>query len=174
MAYKKRKPFLVRLFLWIFWLILFVGIAFLGLWGYFYFAKNVDVVGAISTANALSQPVDEATLISKPITASDAQSVGQKLEGNLLTPITITDKELGAYINQQIESGTDITFGGFDLSEMNFEVLQFEITLPTNQSNVLANLNLIFKFDSTSIKQQMTSFIIQNKLNFAYPLKLQK
>ena len=160
--YKKRKPFIVKLFIALFWIVFVLALAFAGVWGYFYFAKNVDIVAAFTNFGALSKPVDEDAI--KTITAQDATNVGQTLNITTLPSypnnLEITDGELGAYINSEIANDLTVNFGmgNITLSDWNFEVIGLDITVPETTPNRIADINITVKFDSAEIKSQMGAF----------------
>ncbi|MBR3790729.1 MAG: hypothetical protein IKK20_02875, partial [Clostridia bacterium] len=125
--YKKRKPFILKLFIALFWIVFVIALAFGGTWAYFYFAKNVDIVAAFTNFGALSKPVEEDAI--KTITADDATKVGQALDITTLSGnLSITDGQLGAYINSEISNDLTVDFGMGDikLKDWNFEVLALE------------------------------------------------
>ena len=158
MGYKKRKPFLVRLFLWIFWLAVILALIFGGAWAYLYFGKNVDLVGAIGQINAISSPVGQDAVADEPITEADTTSVETKTEITVLTEdITISGNEFGAYINKAIQNGITANVGGesIDLSEWNFEVIEAEFDNITGSE---VDFNIVFKFDTENLKAKMNVF----------------
>ena len=159
--YKKRKPFIVKLLIALFWIVFLVALAFGGIWGYFYFAKNVDIVAAYTNVSALSKPVNTETITENPITTQDATNVGQALDITTLpSNLTITDGELGAYINNEIAEGLTIDFGmgNVNLEDWNFEVIGLGIKSTEGTSNRIADITITFKFDSAEIKSQMGAF----------------
>ena len=159
--YKKRKPFIVKLLIALFWIVFLVALAFGGIWGYFYFAKNVDIVAAYTNVTALSKPVNTETITENPITTQDATNVGQALDITTLpSNLTITDGELGAYINNEIAEGLTIDFGmgNVNLEDWNFEVIGLGIKSTEGTSNRIADITITFKFDSAEIKSQMGAF----------------
>ncbi|MBR2433591.1 MAG: InlB B-repeat-containing protein [Clostridia bacterium] len=160
--YKKRKPFILKLFIALFWIVFVIALAFGGTWAYFYFAKNVDIVAAFTNFGALSKPVEEDAI--KTITADDATKVGQALDITTLPSypnnLEITDGQLGAYINSEIANDLTVDFGMGDikLKDWNFEVLALDISTENAENNHIANITTTFKFDSAEIKNQMGAF----------------
>ena len=159
MGYKKRKPFLLRLFLWIFWLAFILALIFGGLWAYLYFGKNVDLVGAIGQINAIATPVGKDDVSQNPITETDKTSIETKTNVLVLSEdITISGGEFGAFINKAIaENGLTVNTGTteINLQDWNFEVIE---TTFENITDNTVSFNVIFKFDTENLSAEMKTF----------------
>lgn len=158
MGYKKRKPFLVKLFLFIFWFAFILALIFGGAWAYLYFGKNVDLVGAIGQINAIATPLGQDEVTTSPITETNKTSIENKTNVLVLTDdIVITGNEFGAYINKAIDNGITVNLAGseIDLADWNFEMLEVSFDNITENT---ADLKLIFKFDTEHLKPFMSSF----------------
>ena len=158
MGYKKRKPFLVKLFLFIFWLAFILALIFGGAWAYLYFGKNVDLVGAIGQINAIATPLGQDEVTTTPITETDKTSIESKTNVLVLSDdIIVTENEFGAYINKAINNGITVNLAGseIDLADWNFEMLEVSFDNITENT---ADLKLIFKFDTEHLKPLMSSF----------------
>ena len=168
--YKRRKPFIVRFFRFVLGLALVAGIAFCGLWGYLYFGKNVELVGAIGQVNALSTGVNETEYLGNAITDTDALNAAGKIETAILDEnIFILDREFGAILNNKIKQGLVADVGGKEivLNNLDFEVLEVNFLNAGGALPHLADINIKFKFDSAAVKKSLSSFpfsLIKNSI----------
>lgn len=159
--YKRKKPFIVRFFKGILGFALVLGVAFCGLWGYLYFGKNVELVGAIGQVNALSTGVNEVEYVSNTITDDDNNSIILKTQNNTINEdLTIYDREFGALLNQKIQNGLTTNVGSSEitLSEYNLVVLETNFLKPNLPSPHLVDINVKFKFDTTILKNSFSKF----------------
>ena len=158
--YKRKKPFIIRFFKGIFGFALVLGVAFCGLWGYLYFGKNVELVGAIGQVNALSTGVNEVEYVSNSITANDNDSITNKTQSSLSEDLIIYDREVGAFLNQKIQNGLSVNVGDSEivLSDYNVVILETNFLSTNLPAPHLVDVNVKFKFDTSIIKNSFSSF----------------
>ena len=157
-SYRRRKPFIVRFFGWVMGIALVLGIGFCGLWGYLYFGKNVELVGAIGQVSALNTGVNEVEYIHNAITESDETTALSKTQTQVLNNnILIYDREFGALINNKIKQGLVVSVGSkpINLQSLNLEVLEVNF-LPS--TTALTSFNIKFKLSTESVKESLSSF----------------
>lgn len=176
---KARKPFIVRFIIWLFSIIITLALI-LGIGCLIVKQKyGVDVFSTISQIKTLNQKVDESKYDSKfsDNDMKDAQiAVNAKMEGlisyteedgykikeegigvesQISADLLLSDKELGAIINNLInqnEEGMTLDVSGNKL-QIYFIQLKF-LEVRENE----ADINIVVKVDVRELKQKMNSF----------------
>ena len=175
----KRKPWWVKLLISLLTTALVIGIAVLGV---FLYAKNkfgINIFETISQFKILTQEVDESKLFPNKFSVDDMESAkvnvnakakdlitfseenGYKIqttgltsESNLTGDIRLTDKQIGAIINNLImdQNGAKVKMGD---DEINLTLIQVKFV---NLDEKSTDVNIVVKLDISSIKNKMNSF----------------
>lgn len=186
----KRKPLWARILLGIFNTVLSVVVLFLAFSAFLYFKYKINTFKVINHIRILNQKVDTDSLITKPFSDSDLTTAKAKIDvvSILLPELVITDKEVGAYINNTIQENKDgqiVDFGSIkiDLLDYGFKVEQVEFVLPTSEEvDKLADFNIVLKINLEKLKtDRMNKFpynwikgIVPNELYFSSTVEIFK
>ncbi len=175
----KRKPWWVKLLISLLTTALVIGIAVLGVFLYVKNKFGINIFETISQFKILTQEVDESKLFPNKFSVDDMESAkvdvnakakdlityseengyeiqttGLTSESNLTGEIRLTDKQIGAIINNLImdQNGAKVKMGD---DEIDLTLIQVKFE---NINEKSADVNIVVKLDISSIKNKMNSF----------------
>ncbi|MCQ2382496.1 MAG: InlB B-repeat-containing protein [Clostridia bacterium] len=175
----KKKSVLTTILNVLVILLFLVLVAAGALIGFLYFKFQINIVDTIDQIGKLNRDVDVATLVTNGCTQNDYDSINEKIDaashnpGNLLN---FTDRELCAYLNQNLDVVADLKIGAvtLDLSNCGLQVLQIKLSnIDLKQpSEHYCDLNVVLKINSASLKNQTMNSFPANLLKDLIPNEL--
>lgn len=141
---------------WVVGLILGIVIIVAGIWGYFYYSKDINLIKVYDYVSTLSEDVNVNSIVTNAYSAEDLTSAKSKVDNVSIfdASISLTDKEIGAYINDKLKSNesVNLTVGGenVNLKDLNFEVGQVmfsNIPQTAPERGAIATFNVVVKLD---------------------------
>ena len=165
-----RKPIWLRIIIWAISTCLSIA-ALLAVAGIFIYVRyQVNVIEVYKQIKILNEPINKDELITNPWTEEDLNSAQSSIDNvTVLTTgeyLNYTDRELAAYINDEIQKNADgmkVSFGSgeVNLLDYGFEIVQIRFdNIPEDATSTkLTDFNIIFKVDLTKLKKEkMESF----------------
>lgn len=192
---KKRKPIWLKILLWIISsilsIVMLIGVAC----GFLYIKYEINVFEVNKQIAILNEEVDVNKIAPNAFTNEDMESAKlvtdasleglikyseqngyeitfDGLENNLLGEIKFTDKQIGAIINEMIESQEKINvqLGSLiNLKDYGFKVIQVDFS---NISATTSDLNVVFKIDLDKLKEEKMNEFPYNWLRKGVPNSL--
>ncbi|MBQ8451461.1 MAG: InlB B-repeat-containing protein [Clostridia bacterium] len=160
---KKKKSVFAKILIGIFSFIMSIVVLIGGAAAFVYFKYNINVVNLVKEINLLGKPVDENQIASYKYSNQDLENAN-KIINSVTTStefLSLTDKELGAYINNNIQENADgvkITLGSneVNLLDYEFKLIQMQFTQPED-ANDLTNFNIVLSANLEKLKNDYFS-----------------
>ena len=173
---KKKKSFARRFFKWFFGVILSLVVAVVGFCLYLYFAKGINVINTIKELKVLNQQVNLSEISQNPWSESDLTRANSKIESISVEDeyLSLTDCEVGAYINNAIQNSEDGLKANIGSSEVNlvdygFEIVEMTFDIPEDTTSVWTNFKLVIKIETTKFKSERLSSFPKNIIGRKIP-----
>ena len=179
---KFRKPIWLRILIWVISTLLSI-VAILGaICGFLYIKYEINVFEVASQIKILNEEIDLSKIVPNAYTdedmagAKDITDAGinglisfteqdgysitpDDVEGNLISELKFTDRQIGAIIDNLIISQEDIIvkLGDKDinLNDYGFQVVQVAFS---NITETTTDFNVVIKIDLDKVKEDMTEF----------------
>ena len=159
---------------------LVIGVAMVGVQVYFKKKHDIDLFATIGNFKTLSQTVNEETLVPNAYGKVDQEgaktNANNSIDGivtyeeptekysvnltnissNMNCDIDFTDKQLGAFAQMMVETQMDSKIKISESTSLEFAVKQ--VAISDAKTDGSATLNIVVKFELSSIKEQMSSF----------------
>lgn len=164
----RRRSLLGMLLKSLIGLVLTIVLILGGIYAFIYFRYDINLVDVFGYINEVNEDVDTATLINNPYTAEDLESAKAEIDSVSVfdTTITLSDREVAAYINDFILNGDNvqtISVSGteYTLKDLGFEICQVEfsnlVSSVVDNGN-LCDINLVFKLETVKFTENMKDF----------------
>ncbi len=175
---KKRKPWFVKLFLWLFSIVLVLVLLLGGACLFVKLKYDVSVFSTIAQVKVLNQEVNEDELFKNKFSDDDMSEAKVKVDANLnglitgskeegfsVTPehlestisasIYLTDKQIGAMVQTYLKENPSFATLNIGGNDVKIEIVQIKFDNIVEKS---VDVNLVIKIDTTFLKNQMNSF----------------
>ena len=178
---KKKKSFMSRLLKFLLIFIIFLIVLLVAVCLIPYFLWKVNVINVVKDLRVLNQKVDESKIVTNAYSESDLESAKKIFDVKIIDSkeYSISDKEICAYINDQIENDK-VDLSAFNEFGDKIEIRQIEFTIPSEGIDYLAEINTVLQIDLSDVKASwdfpkslMTNFI-PSKIYISTTAKVEK
>ena len=178
---KKKKSFMSRLLKFLLIFIIFLIVLLVAVCLIPYFLWKVNVINVVKDLRVLNQKVDESKIVTNAYSESDLESAKKIFDVKIIDSkeYSISDKEICAYINDQIENDK-VDLSAFNEFGDKIEIRQIEFTIPSEGIDYLAKINTVLQIDLSDVKASwdfpkslMTNFI-PSKIYISTTAKVEK
>ena len=178
---KTKKPFSLTSFLFsIVAKLLFgiIGVCAI-IFAVFYFKFNVNLINAIYQTVIVNQAVNESDFVTNAYTEDDLHSINGKIaDFNSSDKIlTFTDSEIASLVAKNLKDNPQLTSylgsPGSMISNKDIEILQIDLynTIKKKEETHLSSVNVVFKLNFSTIKNQKMYSFPYNLAKTAFPDK---